>query len=134
MEALRSPKHKVILVSVLLLLLAFAASRNGIDAGGTARWILGLAAVVGGVMWFRRTRKVSARFPIPTRLEVVSRVGLSPRCGLALVCAEGRSYLVVHGDGYAEITEMPAAHKLRARHGAPSGRSCRRLPRKEGTR
>jgi hypothetical protein len=42
---------------------------------------------------------------LPERLKVVSRAGLSQRCGIALVEADGRSFLVAFGDSFAEIHE-----------------------------
>jgi hypothetical protein len=49
---------------------------------------------------------------LPERLKVVSRAGLSQRCGLVLVEADGRSFLVAFGDSFAEIHEAPASQRL----------------------
>src|SRR5258708_32834913 len=36
-------------------------------------------------------------------MKIVSRVGLSQRAALALVEVDGRSFLIVHGEGYARV-------------------------------
>ncbi|WP_141325636.1 flagellar biosynthetic protein FliO, partial [Myxococcus sp. AB025B] len=55
--------------------------------------------------WRRRARGTSAAGL--ERLKVVSRAGLSPRCGLALVEVEGRDFLVTFGDAFAHVHALP---------------------------
>jgi hypothetical protein len=45
-------------------------------------------------------------------LRVVSRAGLSQRCGIALVEADGHSFLVAFGDSFAEIQKAPASKRV----------------------
>ena len=53
-------------------------------------------------------------------MRVVSRTGLSQRCGLALVEVEGSQYLVAFGDSFAEIrrTHTPVRVKTRSKRRA----------------
>ncbi len=115
MELLRSPKNKLLAASAMLVVLAVAASAKGIDAGGIARWVLGAAAIAGIAFWFVKARSAGAKFALPGRLQVISRAGLSPKCGVALVEADGRTYLVVYGDGFAEVSPAPAVVTAKAR-------------------
>jgi flagellar protein FliO/FliZ len=124
MELLRSPRNKLIAASALLLVLVAAASLKGLDAAPIARIVLGAAAVIPFAVWVRRARKAST-LSAPVRLEVLSRTGLSQRCGVALVRAEGRTFLVVHGDGYAEICDAASAPP-RARRPRPPRRPSAR--------
>lgn len=121
MELLRPPRNKLIAAAVSLLALGAAASLQGLDAALIARIVLGVAALVGLALWLGRARR-AASFSAPARLEVLSRAGLSQRCGVALVQAEGRTFLVVHGDGYAEICDAAAA-PARARRPRPPRRA-----------
>ncbi|MHB8872740.1 MAG: hypothetical protein ACYC8T_03540 [Myxococcaceae bacterium] len=125
MEMLRSPRNKIFAASALLLVLSAAALAKGLDAVTAARWILAAAAAVGLVVWYRRARGAGARFVAPSRLTVVSRAGLAQRCGVALVEADGRTFLVVHGDGYAEVCEAPAPERRQGRRAPRRGRSQR---------
>jgi flagellar protein FliO/FliZ len=118
MEILRSPKNKVIAASALMLVLAAAASMKGVDAASAARWILGAGAVVGAALWYRKAKATAGKFALPARLQVISRTGLSQRCGMALVEADGRTFLIVHGDGYAEVREAPPTVPIQARRSA----------------
>jgi flagellar protein FliO/FliZ len=97
-----NPRTKIIAASLLLLGLGAAASLGGLHAAGMARALLGLAAVAGFGVWYLRARRVSGPYEAP-RLEVVSRTGLAGRTGIALVEVDGQSFLVVHGDGFAQI-------------------------------
>jgi len=110
----RSPQHKLIAAAVLMAVLLFAAQRQGLEAGSAARWALGLAALAGLGLWLKRGQlaKVPAAAP---RLQVLSRTGLSQRCGLALVEADGRTWLVAYGDGFAEMKEAPPPARRPAR-------------------
>src|SRR5438874_13447037 len=130
MDWLRSPRNKLVALSVLLVVLAAAASINGINASVAARGVLGLCAAAGMAFWFWKQRSAQAKFALPPRLSVLAKTGLSQRCGLALVEADGRTYLVVHGDGFAEVCEAPTGAKVSGRRGAPRRR---RTPRSKLT-
>ncbi|MCI0572155.1 MAG: flagellar biosynthetic protein FliO [Myxococcaceae bacterium] len=125
MEMLRSPRGKLAIALGLLLLLALAlATAAGATSAATiARWVLGGSAAGLGVwMWHRRGNQQRARFALPGRLQVHARAGLSPRCSLALVEADGERFLVAFGEGFATIR----------RAAAPRSAPPRRTPRGEG--
>jgi flagellar protein FliO/FliZ len=114
MTLLRSPKNKLLLAAAAIVLLALLAPSQGASASSIARVLLGACAVAGLGAWFLRARARSATGPAAAfapaaRLRVLSRTGLSQRCGMALVEADGRNYLVVFGDGFAELQEASAA-------------------------
>jgi len=69
-----------------------------------ARVVLALVMVVGvGGWWLRRGAARTRRVPVAERMKVVCRDGLSPRCGVALVEAEGRSFLITFGESFAAV-------------------------------
>lgn len=99
-----SPRQKLIGASVLALTLPLAASLHGASATSAARLVLIMLALGGLVFWFIRARAgLPSKFKSAPRLNVVQRVGLSARTGLALIEVDGKPYLVVHGDGFARI-------------------------------
>jgi flagellar protein FliO/FliZ len=102
-----SPRRRLLLASGLILVLGALAPLGGLSASGVARWLLGAVALVGLGGWLWRRRATTPRFSLPERLRVISRTGLSQRCGLALVEADGRGFLVAFGDSFAEIHETP---------------------------
>lgn len=127
MNFVRSPRNKLLAATAILLVLAVLAPIKGINAATAARVVLGIAAVGGMLWWFLKQKKQDpASFSMLPQLKVLSRAGLSQRCGLALVEADGRNYLVVYGDGFAEVTEAASARKprpatrRRVSHKAPS--------------
>jgi hypothetical protein len=125
MHLLRSPRNKALAASALLLLLSVAGFTRGLDTATMARWVLAAMALLGLVLWAAmKSRAPVGRFSLPPRLELVARVGLSQRSGVALLEADGRTYLVVHGDGYAEVREAPSAAAAQGR--SPSRRPARR--------
>jgi hypothetical protein len=75
-------------------------------AGATTLARVGLAgaAVAALVAW--TSRRAAGTRPLG-RLDVVERRGLSPRTALALVEVDGRSLLVIHGDGFAQVHLVP---------------------------
>jgi flagellar protein FliO/FliZ len=100
---------------VLALLVPLFASLQGASAATLARVVLGLAALGGLSAWFIRARGGSpSKFKTAPRLNVVQRVGISQRTGLALIEVDGKPYLVVHGDGFARI--RPARRPARVTH------------------
>jgi flagellar protein FliO/FliZ len=108
MPSIRSPKHKLLIACALIGCLALAARATRVDASIAARGILAAAALVGLVIWLQRA-KAGATAPTAPRLRVLSRASLSQRCGIALVEADGRGYLVAFGDGFAQLHEAPVA-------------------------
>jgi flagellar biogenesis protein FliO len=112
MSTALSPRHRLLLASALILGLAALVSLGDVSAAGLARWLLGAMAIAGLGWWLCRRSGSGPRFTPPERLKVVSRAGLSQRCGLALVEADGRSFLVAFGDSFAEIREAPVSKGL----------------------
>lgn len=99
-----SPRQKLVGAVVLALLLPALASLQGASTATVARVVLALASLAGIAFWFVRARVgLPSKFKAAPRLNVVQRVGLSQRTGLALVEVDGNPYLVVHGDGFARI-------------------------------
>lgn len=113
-----SPRNKLIGAALLALIAPLIAAAQGASAATAARVLLGLAAAGGLVAWFIHARGglSASKFKDAPRLNVVQRVGLSQRTGLALIEVDGKPYLVVHGDGFAKITpaRRPARVALRA--------------------
>jgi len=112
MFASLSPRQRLLLASGLILGLAALAPLGGLSAADAARWLLGAVALSGLGWWLWRRGGAGPRFVLPERLKVVSRAGLSQRCGLALVEADGRSFLVAFGDAFAEIHEAPVSQRV----------------------
>jgi hypothetical protein len=76
-----------------------------VEATWPARGLLGLGALAALSLWLRRSRAVLA----PSPLKISARASLGPRCGAALVEARGVTYLVVHGEGFAELRPLEEA-------------------------
>ncbi len=115
-----SPRTKMLLALGLVLGLAALAPVGGISATSVARGLLGVAALMGLGWWMVRRGRSESRFALSERMRVVSRAGLSQRCGLALVEVDGSRYLVAFGDSFAEIrrAQAPARVKSRSRRRA----------------
>nr|WP_242588376.1 hypothetical protein [Corallococcus macrosporus] len=105
-----SPRGRLLLASALLVGLATLAPLGGLSLVGTSRLLVGSMAVagLGWVLLRKGDAAGSGDASAPEPLTIVSRKGLSQRCGLALVEAEGRRYLVAYGDTFAEIHETRA--------------------------
>ncbi|WP_426754124.1 flagellar biosynthetic protein FliO [Myxococcus sp. Y35] len=102
-----APRSRLVLAGALVLGLAALGPMAGVSSTVAARWVLGAVALAVLGWWFhKRGTSVPGASAAP-RLNVVSRAGLSQRCGLALVEVDGRSYLVAFGDAFAEIRETP---------------------------
>jgi hypothetical protein len=110
-----SPRTKVLLAGGLLLGLAALAPLGGVSATSLARGLLGALALAGLGWWLMRQGQAESRFTRTERMRVVSRTGLSPRCGLALVEVEGRRYLVAFGDSFAELHPVRAPKRVKSR-------------------
>ncbi|MFL5321870.1 MAG: hypothetical protein ACJ790_19570 [Myxococcaceae bacterium] len=134
MNFLKTPKMKLYAALALLAALGLAASTRGFDVVTLSRWVLGLGCVVGLGIWMARQQKGTAGFkPLP-RLQVLARTGLSPKCSLALVEADGKTLLVAFGDGFAQFADAPVsgttskpAPKVQARRVAPKSRRPRKV-------
>jgi flagellar protein FliO/FliZ len=118
-----APRTKLFAASGLVVLLALAAPRGGLSAAGLARMLLGLAALAAAAWWLARTRARGPAFRIEEPLQVLSRRGLSPRCAVALVEAEGHRFLVTYGEGFAQVQPMAPRRRIRSartRRAAPA--------------
>lgn len=122
MLASLSPRNRLLIASSLILGLAALAPLGGLSAAGAARWLLGAAAVAGLGWWWWRRGSAGPRFALPERLRVVSRAGLSQRCGIALVEADGRSFIVAFGDSFAEIRPAPEPKRVLVQARRPAAR------------
>lgn len=112
-----TPRNKLIAALCLALSAPLLAASQGASAAVAARILLGALAVGALVLWFYRTSgNTSAAFRSSPRLNVVQRVGLSQRTGLALIELDGKSYLVVHGDGFARIRPATPRAALVRKH------------------
>jgi hypothetical protein len=103
-----SPRTRLLLAGGLVLGLAALAPLGGVPATSVARGLLGAMALAGLGVWLMRRGQAESRFVLAERMRVVSRTGLSPRCGLALVEVDGSRYLVAFGDSFAEIRRARA--------------------------
>ena len=110
-----SPRNKLLLALGLTLGLSALAPLGGVSAAVLARGLLGAAALVGLGWWLVRRGRSDVRFARTERMRVVSRTGLSPRCGLALVEVEGSRYLVAFGDSFAEIRRAHTPVRVKTR-------------------
>lgn len=103
-----TPRQKLVGASLAALMIPLAASLQGASAATAARAVIAVLALGGLAFWFIRAKGglgflAGTKFKSAPRLEVVQRVGLSQRTGLALIEVDGKPYLVVHGDGFARI-------------------------------
>ncbi|MDC0709662.1 flagellar biosynthetic protein FliO [Stigmatella sp. ncwal1] len=102
-----SPRNRLWVATGLVLGLAAMGWLGRMPVSQAARWGLGALALAGvGMGWWCR-RSLGPRFVLPERLRIVSRAGLSQRCGLALVEVDGKRFLVAFGDSFAELHETP---------------------------
>ena len=119
-----SPRAKLLVAAALVLLLALVAPAGSLSVVGVARALLALAMLAGAAWWMARGRAPRQAFRLRAPLEVLSRQGLSPRCSVALLQADGQRFLIAYGDGFAQIRPM-AAHE---RSGARRAAGHRRTP------
>ena len=111
------PGAKLVGAALAVSAVAVMARGPSLSASHLARLLLGVAAAAGLVFWVRRRPRTRAAFALAPRLEVAARTALSPRCSVALVDADGQSYLVAFGDGFAQIRPMHRLHASRAATG-----------------
>ncbi|MBL8937457.1 MAG: flagellar biosynthetic protein FliO [Archangium sp.] len=103
-----SPRRKLIAAGALSALLALAAAVSSGSMTTGARIIVGALALAGLITWMLKQRGLAlpGRFAATPRLQVVQKVGLSPRSGVALIEVDGRSFLIVHGEGGTRIRRV----------------------------
>jgi flagellar protein FliO/FliZ len=103
-----NPKQKLVAAGVMSALLALAAAVSSGSLTTGARIIVGALAVAGLATWALKQKGLSlpGRFAQTPRLQVVQKIGLSARAGVALIEVDGRSFLVVHGDGGTRIRRV----------------------------
>ncbi|WP_426736440.1 flagellar biosynthetic protein FliO [Myxococcus faecalis] len=101
-----SPRARLQVATLLVLALALLGPMGGVSMVSVARCVL-LVGALGGLGWWWRRRARGTSATGLERLKVVSRAGLSPRCGLALVEVEGRDFLVTFGDAFAHVHALP---------------------------
>ena len=123
-----SPRVRLLLAASLVLGLAALGPLGGVSMASAARGLLGVGALAGLGWWLHRRGSVGRGLPQAERLHVVSRTGLSQRCGLALVEVDGRGYLVAFGDSFAEIRETQEQEAVFALAQARRPMPKRRVP------
>lgn len=125
-----SPRARLLAAGALVLGLTALGPLGGLSMTSAARGLLGALALGGLGWWLRRRAASGPDVSQLSRMHVVSRTGLSPRCGLALVEVDGRGYLVAFGDSFAEIHETQEPEDVFARALAQARRPMpkRRVP------
>ena len=122
---LRMPRVKLWVALGCLGVLALAGLRGQAFAW-VARGALGLSAAGALAFWLILRRREVAGFAAPQRLQVVCRATLTPRCAAALIEADGGTFVVVHGEGFAEIREAPPRRTAQSRRPLPIRRQAAR--------
>jgi|CXWL01.1.fsa_nt_gi hypothetical protein len=92
-----------------LLILAFGGTvlvTAALYAPPLGRWVILATALVGAGVWSSHFRQVN---PEVTRAKVISRLALSSRSQACLIEVDARSFLVVHGERYAQIVDLKPA-------------------------
>ena len=110
-----APRTKLLAAATLVLLLALLAPRGGLSLVGLARGALALLLLGGAGWWLLRGRASRPTFRLREPLQVLSRQGLSPRCSVALLDADGRRFLVAYGEGFAQVQAVVPRRRSRAR-------------------
>ncbi|MCU0700331.1 MAG: flagellar biosynthetic protein FliO [Myxococcaceae bacterium] len=103
-----APRQKLIALGIATGLLTLGAAAASGSFTSAARIVLGTGAIAGLVAWAIRQKGLAlpSRFARTPRLQVVQKIGLSPRTGVALIEVDGRSFLIVHGDGAPRIRRV----------------------------
>lgn len=114
----RGPRAKLLAAAGLVLLLALVAPRGGLSVVALARGLVALMLLVGTAWWVMRERTRRPAFRLREPLQVLSRQGLSPRCSVALLQADGQRFLVTYGDGFAQVQVVAARKRTKPRRAA----------------
>jgi flagellar biogenesis protein FliO len=103
-----SPRQKLAAAGALTGLLAMAAALSSGSVTTGARVVLAVLALGALAVWAAKGRGLALprRFAKVPRLQVVQKVGLSARAGVALVEVDGRSFLIVHGEGGTRVRRV----------------------------
>jgi flagellar protein FliO/FliZ len=101
---LRTIRFKALGALVLLAAL-LGISRVPFADVSASTWLLAAALMGTGALLVKKARSPDRLLLSPKRLEVIAKVGLSTKCGVALLVADGRSYLLVHGEGFATMRQ-----------------------------
>jgi hypothetical protein len=108
MTAFANPKLKLTVAALLCCLVPAVAAMAQLGPATGARLALGLMAVGGMGWWAWQAKRTTKRgFSLPPRLAVVQRVGLDARTSMALVEVDGQPFIVVHGQGFAQLQPAP---------------------------
>lgn len=103
MDFLRSVKGRLTLAALaLVVLVLFAPGAHARSLMWGARALLsGVTLLLLAVGAVRLRAQKAPEFR--RRLTVEARAALSPKCQVALIEADGACFLIVHGEGFAEI-------------------------------
>lgn len=103
-----TPRNKLIAIGACAAALALAAALSSGSFTTGARIVLGAAALAGLAIWALKQKGLAlpGRFATTPRMQVVQKIGLSARSGVALIDVDGRSFLIVHGDGGTRIRRV----------------------------
>jgi hypothetical protein len=102
MTLIHAWKAKGLWALSMLGLLALLAPPIRLTGGAIARCGLGALAVAALAFWLKRQRGATA-CSAPPRLSLVGRIGLTNRCGVALLQVDGESLVVAYGEGFASF-------------------------------
>lgn len=119
-------RMKLAAAAGLALLVAAVALAQRFGFAVAARATLVPLALGAIAWWLKRSREGAVR--PPARLSIVSRASLSSRAQLALVSVDGREFVIVYGDSFAQLTPIAAMSSTSRRtvvasapqHSAPS--------------
>lgn len=111
-------KSPIVLKAVMaaggLALLAVLVTSERLGAVAIARILLCLSGIaVAGALLAKLKGQGTAEKSDGRRLEVISSSALSARCSVALVEAEGSTYLIAFGDSFAQIHPTDGASQAR---------------------
>lgn len=103
-----TPRQKLIAAFAASGALALAAAISSGSMTTAARIVLGTLALAGLAAWVLKQQGLALprRFAKVPRLQVVQKVGLSARAGVALIEVDGRSFLIVHGEGGTRVRRV----------------------------
>ena len=98
-----SSKNKVLVATAALLGVVWMNTFFGLSVTTASRVTLGVA-LLGALFILGKGGKEGAHAATPSaRLKLLSQVGLSRGCRASLLEADGQTYMVIHGEGHAQI-------------------------------